>query len=69
MMPDVNGIDVYDYLVRERPHLVPRVIYMTGGAFTPRATQFLATIANEHIYKPFSLAEIRGVIERHLSSQ
>jgi len=66
MMPDINGIDVYDHLTREHPDLVSRIVYMTGGAFSPRAKQFLATIANEHIYKPFSLAEIRRVVARHL---
>jgi CheY-like chemotaxis protein len=67
MMPDVSGIDVYEYFVREHPAIAERVIFMTGGAFTPKANQFLSSISNERIDKPFSLAQINKLIDRHLA--
>jgi hypothetical protein len=33
---------------------------MTGGAFTPRAAEFLASVDNRRLEKPFSL----GLVER-----
>ncbi|HET9622099.1 MAG TPA: response regulator [Kofleriaceae bacterium] len=68
MMPDVSGIDVHAYLEREHPALVPRVVFMTGGAFTASAKQFLHDIPNEHIVKPFSISEILKIVERQLQA-
>lgn len=66
MMPDVSGIDVHRYLEREHPALLPRMVFMTGGAFTARAREFLRDVANEHIDKPFSTAAILELIDRRL---
>jgi signal transduction histidine kinase/DNA-binding NarL/FixJ family response regulator len=69
MMPDISGIDVHEYLVREHPAVAERVVYMTGGAFTSKANQFLSTIPNERIDKPFSLAQINKLVDRHLAAK
>jgi DNA-binding NtrC family response regulator len=66
LMPDINGIDLHDYLAREHPAIAPRVVFMTGGAFTARAKQFLSRVSNERIDKPFSLAQINRLVERRL---
>jgi flagellar L-ring protein precursor FlgH len=36
IMPVVTGMDLYDELRRTRPALAARVVFMTGGTFTPR---------------------------------
>jgi PAS domain S-box-containing protein len=58
MMPDVSGMDLYAELEREHPELLPRVVFLTGGAFTPRAEQFLAAVSNPMVRKPFGLDEL-----------
>jgi signal transduction histidine kinase len=68
MMPDVSGIDVHEYLTREHPEVAARLVFMTGGAFTSKAKQFLSKITNERIDKPFSLSQINKVVDRHLES-
>ncbi len=60
MMPGMSGIELYEELRDRRPSLARRVVFMTGGAFTARAAEFLATIDNRRVEKPFSL----GLIER-----
>ncbi len=60
MMPGMSGIELYEELRDHRPALARRVVFMTGGAFTARAAEFLATIDNRRVEKPFSL----GLIER-----
>jgi PAS domain S-box-containing protein len=42
MMPELSGMDVAERLARSAPELLPRVVYLTGGAFTERARKFLA---------------------------
>jgi CheY-like chemotaxis protein len=60
MMPGRSGIELYEDLKDAAPALARRMVFMTGGAFTARAAEFLTAIANRRIEKPFSL----GLIER-----
>jgi len=61
MMPEMSGIDLYDRFREVRPGLERRMVFMTGGAFTPRATEFLASIDNRRIDKPFSLKAVEKI--------
>jgi CheY-like chemotaxis protein len=53
MMPQTSGMDLYDELARTIPEQAARMIFVTGGAFTERARQFLATRTNLTLEKPF----------------
>ncbi|MFZ5480719.1 MAG: ATP-binding protein, partial [Myxococcota bacterium] len=53
MMPDVDGIAFFEQVTRERPGVAPRLLFMTGGAFTPRAAEFLRRPDVMHVVKPF----------------
>jgi PAS domain S-box-containing protein len=58
MMPTTSGVDVFDTVRRERPGLERRIVFMTGGAFSPGAHDFLATVPNRKLEKPFTLDEV-----------
>jgi PAS domain S-box-containing protein len=60
MMPGTSGVDLYQQLRVDRPGIERKIVFMTGGAFTPRAAEFLASVDNRRIEKPFSL----GLVER-----
>jgi PAS domain S-box-containing protein len=60
MMPGMSGIDLFERLRGERAGIEDRIVFMTGGAFTPRAAEFLASVPNRRMEKPFSL----GLVER-----
>lgn len=63
-MPDGSGEDVHR-LVRERaPTLLPRIIFMTGGVFTPRARRFIERTQNPVLHKPFELDELAAAVRR-----
>ncbi|HEU0036198.1 MAG TPA: PAS domain S-box protein [Kofleriaceae bacterium] len=62
MMPAVSGIDVLQAVRRDRPELEPRIIFMTGGAFTPTARSFLASVSNAKLEKPFTYEELMHAI-------
>jgi CheY-like chemotaxis protein len=62
MMPGMSGIEFYERLQQLRPGLEQRIVFMTGGAFTARAAEFLASVTNQRIEKPFSLAVVEGIV-------
>jgi CheY-like chemotaxis protein len=58
MMPDVSGEQVYRVVSEKTPGLLPRFVFMTGGAFTERAQEFLAQFAGRQLEKPFNIDEV-----------
>jgi CheY-like chemotaxis protein len=64
MMPDMSGMEVHDHVRALRPGLEHRIVFITGGTFTPNATEFLARVANPCLEKPFRIHELAEVIER-----
>jgi CheY-like chemotaxis protein len=54
LMPVVTGMDVYEELRRRGGRHEQRIVFMTGGAFTIAAQQFLASIPNPTLEKPFA---------------
>jgi CheY-like chemotaxis protein len=64
LMPRMSGMDLYDEFRQRRPGLEERMVFMTGGAFTERAAQFLAVVPNQKMSKPFDLTELERVLLR-----
>ncbi len=71
MMPDVDGVKIYRSLDRIAPHLKPRIVFSSGGAFTRRAEELLSSIPNPFLPKPADPGELLEIIEqvRHASRQ
>jgi two-component system, cell cycle sensor histidine kinase and response regulator CckA len=62
MMPDVSGEHVYRAVTEHAPGLLPRFVFMTGGAFTERAQEFLARFAGRQLEKPFNIDEVEVLL-------
>ncbi|HLK35848.1 MAG TPA: PAS domain S-box protein, partial [Polyangiaceae bacterium] len=62
MMPEMSGMEFYEQLRREYPGIERRIVFMTGGAFTPRAAEFLASVDNLRLEKPFSLGVVEAIV-------
>jgi PAS domain S-box-containing protein len=62
VMPELSGIDLYCAVELNRPERVDRLVFMTGGVFTPEAEHFLAQVPNRRIEKPFSLARVEELL-------
>jgi PAS domain S-box-containing protein len=62
MMPDMTGMDLYDALSRGVPDQAERVVFMTGGAFTTRAREFLDRVKNPRVEKPFDTRHLLSVV-------
>jgi signal transduction histidine kinase/CheY-like chemotaxis protein len=62
MMPDVTGMELFEHVRRDQREHADRFIFMTGGAFTPRAREFLESVANPCVDKPFDVARVRALL-------
>jgi signal transduction histidine kinase len=66
MMPDVTGMDLHAALVARDPKLAECLVFMTGGAFSPRAREFLDESQRPVIEKPFDADALRAAIQQTL---
>lgn len=62
MMPEMSGMDLHAELTMVAPDQAERMIMLTGGAFTARASQFLDTVPNPRVEKPFDAANLRALV-------
>jgi len=70
MLPDVSGIDVYLAATTRRADLAPRFVFLTGGAFQERTRDFLQSVPNARLEKPFDLDTLERLIaERVLAAR
>jgi CheY-like chemotaxis protein len=64
MMPGMAGMDLYAEIMRREPRLAGRFVFMTGGAFTPRARAFVESVANPCLQKPLDMSQLRSIVAR-----
>jgi PAS domain S-box-containing protein len=61
MMPSMSGMDLHQWLVAHHPGLARQVVFLSGGAFTPKASAYLASVDNLRLDKPVDRAELLRV--------
>ena len=66
MMPDGGGLDLHAWLKIEHPALCYKVIFVTGGIGNDLEQQVVQT-TQPILYKPFSIAQLHGIIESVLT--
>jgi signal transduction histidine kinase len=66
MMPEMTGMDLHRELLVIAPDQAERMVFMTGGAFTENARQFLTQSTNPSIEKPFKAAKLRQMVQNLL---
>jgi PAS domain S-box-containing protein len=67
MMPQMSGVELYERIEKLVPRYKDCVIFLTGGAFTPQAHDFLSTFNGAHMEKPFEPQHLRRIIAAKLS--
>ncbi len=67
MMPDMTGMDFYEALLKSRPDVAERVVFVSGGGITIETRDFLAAVTNVRIEKPFNVAKLRGTVQEMLA--
>jgi CheY-like chemotaxis protein len=62
MMPEMTGMELHERLRAARPGLERRMLFITGGVFTPDAAAFLARVPNPRLEKPFDVAALQAMV-------
>ncbi|HWP04769.1 MAG TPA: ATP-binding protein [Polyangiaceae bacterium] len=69
MMPNMTGMDFFQELDRFAPAETPKIVFLTGGAFAPHARQFLDSVPNLSIDKPFLPEKLRKIVRERLEQK
>jgi PAS domain S-box-containing protein len=67
MMPTMTGMDLHALVADKRPDQAERIVFVTGGAFTPSAQAFTSSTSNIVLEKPFQMTALEAALNRHLS--
>jgi CheY-like chemotaxis protein len=62
MMPNMTGIELLDALVRLAPVQANRLIFLSGGVFTPETRARLDALGTMQLEKPISPKELRSAV-------
>ncbi|MFL5308290.1 MAG: response regulator [Polyangia bacterium] len=63
MMPEMNGMQFHQELARVRPDLADRVVFMSGGVFSPAVRSFFEEIPNQRVEKPLDIPALRRLVD------
>jgi len=63
MMPGVDGVGFYDRVRAEMPELLPRLVFITGGAVTERAREFTEQVDATLLVKPVGVNALFAAVE------
>ncbi len=63
LMDKIDGVDLHRRISSEDPDLARRIIFLTGDAFICRSQQFLASVPNRHIQKPFDPETLLDIVD------
>jgi signal transduction histidine kinase len=66
MMPHMTGMDFFERLAHVEPEQAQQVVFLTGGAFTPRARQFLIDVGRPCVEKPFDIVDLHTMVNDHI---
>ncbi|MFL5263064.1 MAG: ATP-binding protein [Anaeromyxobacteraceae bacterium] len=66
LMPDVTGMDLERELRARDPDLASRMVFVTGGAFTPASRAFVEEHRDACVEKPFDIAALRALVRRRM---
>ncbi|MBK7395094.1 MAG: response regulator [Myxococcales bacterium] len=67
-MPHETGMDLYRDLRATDPDQADRMLFLTGGAFTDEATDFVSTLPDRVIHKPFDPKALRARVAQCLTA-
>lgn len=64
MMPGMSGMELYHQVKERIPGLEERMVFMTGGAFSTGAREFIKNVPNPILEKPFSDKDLQDAVAK-----
>ena len=68
-MPGMGGDDVFREIQRVAPDQAERMVFITGGATTESAEEFIDNVPNHVLHKPFEVSTLREMIRTRLAAR
>ena len=68
MMPRISGMELHAWLAERDADLAEQVVFITGGAFTPDASSYLAKVGNLRVEKPFDTVAFKKLTDELILS-
>jgi len=65
--PIISGSQLYDYIEKERPELVSKVVFATGDSLNKNTREFLDRVKRPYLTKPYSPTQLKSLILRTIS--
>jgi signal transduction histidine kinase/CheY-like chemotaxis protein len=62
MMPEMTGADLHEALTEVAPEMTERMVFITGGAFSPASQAFLDRVSNRCFEKPCDIGLLRAAL-------
>jgi CheY-like chemotaxis protein len=67
-MPELDGVGLYEEVAQHYPHLLPRLIFLTGDTLNTETTRLLEQVGAARLSKPFTATEVRRVVQQALQA-
>jgi CheY-like chemotaxis protein len=67
MMPEMSGVELYQALSSRFPEYTKKIVFVSGGAFTPATRQFLEHVGTKLVEKPFEPDFIRELVRGYVA--
>jgi signal transduction histidine kinase len=64
MMPEMTGMEMYETVARMAPEQAERIVFLSGGAFTEAAREFLERVPSRRLEKPVEVATLLALIAK-----
>jgi signal transduction histidine kinase len=64
MMPDLDGTAVHEWITQHAAALEPRLLFCSGGAFSPRGVVLTERFTARLLQKPFTITAFREAVAR-----
>jgi CheY-like chemotaxis protein/two-component sensor histidine kinase len=62
MMPGLSGMGLHAWIDTHYPALAERVVFVTGGAFTQAASEYLTRVTNLRVEKPYDVPALTRLV-------
>ena len=66
--PEMDGIELYEWLKHQRPDLVGKVVFTTGDVMSGNISAFLDATGRPYLPKPFTPDELRAAVRTALAA-
>jgi len=62
MMPGMTGMELHQWLTINHPVLAKRVVFVTGGAGTLEASEYVVRVGSLRLEKPYESANLKRLV-------